>query len=99
MPVEIVNEMTQFQPTLPLRGATEHGDPDGLGDLFQPTLPLRGATFNSAINASGEDRFQPTLPLRGATYHPAVRLVVGDVSTHAPLAGSDWCPRNSQRSL
>ena len=78
---------SQFQPTLPLRGATERR----VGCLglpgFQPTLPLRGATrrINEALIECG---FQPTLP-------SAPRCTTHPVSTHAPLAGSDrqapWC--------
>ena len=33
-----------FQPTLPLRGATEKGLKQKTVAEFQPTLPLRGAT-------------------------------------------------------
>ena len=37
----------------------------------------------------GLEQFQPTLPLRGATLTEPEGLEYGDVSTHAPLAGSD----------
>ena len=56
-----------FQPTRPLRGATEiaHKLTDTI--KFQPTRPLRGATpcFHRGI---AQSKFQPTRPLRGATY-------------------------------
>ena len=55
-----------FQPTLPLRGATDNVHPTHLGAWFQPTLPLRGATLRQTKLADNT-KFQPTLPLRGAT--------------------------------
>ena len=39
---------------------------------------------------SGARSFQPTLPLRGATDDLRFRAGLGGVSTHAPLAGSDY---------
>ena len=58
----------QFQPTLPLRGAT-YPSARVIGDTtFQPTLPLRGATLPVAFAGLLFVMFQPTLPLRGATY-------------------------------
>ena len=39
------NRQEQFQPTLPVRGATEAGcETRGFYNQFQPTLPVRGAT-------------------------------------------------------
>ena len=55
---------------------------------FQPTLPLRGATGLPVCLAWGH-QFQPTLPLRGATSEERHTCPAADVSTHAPLAGSD----------
>ena len=73
----------------PLAGSDEFLDASGLFVAeFQPTLPLRGAT-GATINGMTAARFQPTLPLRGATEMEAEHLGVLDVSTHAPLAGSD----------
>ena len=83
------NQSMMFQPTLPLRGATlvvRHG---GLRSKFQPTLPLRGATLYNYKQSLGGARFQPTLPLRGATAPRLDMARRGQVSTHAPLAGSD----------
>ena len=40
-------ELSAFQPTLPLRGATPHfGHRSFASAVFQPTLPLRGATLH-----------------------------------------------------
>ena len=78
-----------FQPTRPLRGATNFINKNKGIRKFQPTRPLRGAT----VIISGQTplkRFQPTRPLRGATelrcIHERIRLI----STHAPLAGRDY---------
>ena len=56
--------------------------------LFQPTRPLRGATVLPRVHRP-RPKFQPTRPLRGAT--PVARGLgrVGEISTHAPLAGRD----------
>ena len=77
-----------FQPTLPLRGATKALGRGCRAREFQPTLPLRGAT-RVRIEPDRESGFQPTLPLRGATLLLRAHPDAADVSTHAPLAGSD----------
>ena len=60
-------ELAEFQPTLPLRGATCYRlCYTYIIGWFQPTLPLRGATL-PAHAACVARMFQPTLPLRGAT--------------------------------
>ena len=43
-------DITRFQSTLPVRGATDAGDPDGIAGKFQSTLPVRGATFILKFN-------------------------------------------------
>ena len=58
---------TEFQPTLPARGATRFLVPADGGLLFQPTLPARGATPDARTLGRRERPFQPTLPARGAT--------------------------------
>ena len=60
----------------------------GRGAGFQPTLPVRGAT-GQALCAMCHNRFQPTLPVRGATVDTDIDLLIFDISTHAPRAGSD----------
>ena len=55
---------------------------------FQPTRPLRGATFLFLLWLL-LILFQPTRPLRGATARAANRSPIGNISTHAPLAGRD----------
>ena len=78
-----------FQPTLPLRGATSPFVSSVRSTLFQPTLPLRGATPPFENGALPRTRFNPRSPCGER------RCVFGapnskqNVSTHAPLAGSD----------
>ena len=56
---------------------------------FNPRSPCgERHTYTSTIERLAG--FQPTLPLRGATLRIARRVGKGHVSTHAPLAGSDW---------
>ena len=56
----------KFQPTLPVRGATEGSRFGVWVARFQPTLPVRGAT-TAVIQDFDNFLFQPTLPVRGAT--------------------------------
>ena len=79
-----------FQPTRPLRGATEIKQLGyGPRRTFQPTRPLRGATAIFASFAAISWGFQPTRPLRGATQRMKTCTSPGRISTHAPLAGRD----------
>ena len=83
-----------FQPTRPLRGATDYLDGSALGLLyFNPRAPC-GARLSLWNIAPREAKFQPTRPLRGATrdWHATV-APPRDISTHAPLAGRDKISR------
>ena len=78
----------RFNPRSPCGGATSQPTMPRIRRLFQPPLPLRGATPDEFyVRCLGW--FQPTLPWRGATRSPRKLPVTGQVSTHAPLAGSD----------
>ena len=77
-----------FHPPLPLGGATTANLMSEFNREFQPTLPLRGATLFHDLWVY-KNKFQPTLPLRGATAARGDEPVGFQVSTHAPLAGSD----------
>ena len=57
----------EFQPTLPMRGATALELNKLNDDVFQPTLPMRGATSQGMDRPWTFFKFQPTLPMRGAT--------------------------------
>ena len=84
-----VISICEFQPTLPLRGATEKGLKQKTVAEFQPTLPLRGATPRCDRTAPDGARFNPRSPC-GERPVLLDRVGAGDlVSTHAPLAGSD----------
>ena len=73
----------KFQPTRPLRGATNVAIPSPPYFLrFQPTRPLRGATTLVSAETTPTE-FQPTRPLRGAT-QPA---------TVFPASRSNFNPR------
>ena len=80
--------ISEFQPTRPLRGATQHFQTNYFGNLFQPTRPLRGAT-SITIAKTPTNLFQPTRPLRGATNRVFNPSNSSNISTHAPLAGRD----------
>ena len=62
---------------------------------FQSTLPVRGATARRP-GATVTLIFQSTLPVRGATHKWRNHCRAGNISIHAPRAGSDalWhrCP-------
>ena len=55
---------------------------------FNPRAPC-GARLPSRTIQSSALLFQPTRPLRGATQVEPRAARVGDISTHAPLAGRD----------
>ena len=73
----------------PRAGSDYGGEPDQ-GDCleFQSTLPVRGATRPSVVIALFS-AFQSTLPVRGATKRVLLCGAPGDISIHAPRAGSD----------
>ena len=79
----------EFQPTRPLRGATDaNGGFIAIHLIFQPTRPLRGATIWRDTKCCAK-KFQPTRPLRGATNNRQMIFTLHLISTHAPLAGRD----------
>ena len=57
--------------------------------MFQYMLLLRGATWFSPVIGPRENAFQYMLLLRGATMSRSCKIMVGDVSIHAPLARSN----------
>ena len=57
-----------FQPTRPLRGATELHDQGRAGVHISTHAPLAGRDVSALLfQRGGNQRFQPTRPLRGAT--------------------------------
>ena len=60
-------EVTKFQSTLPLRGATQCRMPASTGQQISIHTPLAGSDKAVMSNAQDAWKFQSTLPLRGAT--------------------------------
>ena len=84
----ISSQLSQFQSTLPARGATLLVNGLWHDQIFQSTLPARGATQRPA-RAASRQQFQPTLPARGATRRQQLIYHRLCISTHAPRTGSD----------
>ena len=79
----------QFQSTLPLRGATYFGRFVKVFLAFQSTLPLRGATVGVRAKESKRRNFNPRSPY-GERLGAGTKIrIVGVISIHAPLTGSD----------
>ena len=78
-----------FQPTRPLRGATQTLHPLTTGSKFQPTRPLRGATARGTRSATATRNFNPRAPCGARRREDFQRLQYSMISTHAPLAGRD----------
>ena len=57
-----VSSATQFQPTLPARGATSAATADADRRTFQPTLPARGATVACIVKSRRSGYFNPRSP-------------------------------------
>ena len=92
----ILPEVTIFQSTLPLRGATSPCSlPFAATWEFQSTLPLRGATQQRIARSVQHRYFNPHSPCgeRPLTRPTAACSYV--ISIHTPLAGSDLRTYNS----
>ena len=76
---------SEFQSTLPARGATQKFADRSVAEKFQSTLPARGATPVSHGARHLYILFQSTLPARGATGDVALRVaVLADFNPHSP---------------
>ena len=62
----ILRSRLKFQPTLPLRGATQLVGVVQVREVVSTHAPLAGSDFIRCLT-KGQIMFQPTLPLRGAT--------------------------------
>ncbi len=58
---------SEFQPTLPMRGATCCSDPCDQAASISTHAPHAGSDADNVYNAISAGQFQPTLPMRGAT--------------------------------
>ena len=81
--------LSRFQPTLPLRGATE--ETHELGGLHGVSThaPLAGSDLTVSMVTSVPRGFNPRSPCGERPLQPREHLGPIAVSTHAPLAGSD----------
>ncbi len=79
----------QFQPTRPLRGATNRNIKERSITYISTHAPLAGRDDVCPSALITQREFQPTRPLRGATPLMPVISPVLMISTHAPLAGRD----------
>ena len=80
----------QFQPTRPLRGATDIRLDIRLPQKqFQPTRPLRGATTSFVMSTTISRAISTHAPLAGRDGVVAHIAESPAISTHAPLAGRD----------
>ena len=89
---------TQFQSTLPLRGATRPRLLHPKQNNFNPHSPC-GERLFFAERTKGYLKFQSTLPLRGATMTMAEIMPYFNISIHTPLAGSDRSSRSMLRRM
>ena len=58
---------TLFQPTRPVRGATQVAARDIIDNQFQPTRPVRRDLEDIISRVLAAQSIQPTRPVRGAT--------------------------------
>ena len=81
-----------FQPTRPLRGATVFGAVVlRMLIKFQPTRPLRGATEPTSKLPTRLADFNPRAPCGARHVNRFAWYGSRKISTHAPLAGRDFC--------
>ena len=62
---------------------------DGTAYVFQPALPMRGVTMFTSERVMLSCVFQPALPMRGVTDRVERDILVMQISTRTPHAGSD----------
>ena len=86
--LQIYQSWGRFQPTRPLRGATEHRVDHLVRQLdFNPRAPC-GARLYSIVSVSSLSPFQPTRPLRGATLFPLSLHRTSPFQPTRPLRGA-----------
>ena len=86
----IIPREMSFQSTLPVRGATcTWRTRRGRSKIFQSTLPVRGATIADEAVEMVLKNFNPRSPCGERQLLSEVDMGLGDISIHAPRAGSD----------
>ena len=83
--------ISEFQSTLPVRGATWQGVQSAIQYEFQSTLPVRGATLQPFPAIVFPDDFNPRSPCGERRRIRPGQTHDGNISIHAPRAGSDSC--------
>ena len=84
---------SEFQSTLPARGATAAAISPISQSSFQSTLPARGATILRTRNGIAIIYFNPRSPRGERHILHEIRATVRDISIHAPREGSDYKSR------
>ena len=84
-----VDELTIFQSTLPVWGATPNGRWQGMQELFQSTLPVWGATRLLCVGHLQRE-FQSTLPVWGATMVSTDWATPHTFQSTLPVWGATW---------
>ena len=90
--------ITQFQPTLPARGATCMGDCVSRGDAFQPTLPARGAT-RFARHTRWTRRISTHAPRTGSDAYTAGFGAMWQFQPTLPARGATSANAHQERDL
>ena len=85
-------QQTQFQSTLPARGATSQDRIHRVGQRFQSTLPARGATRTAPRICTSASNFNPRSP-HGERRQKMRNISPRKISIHAPRTGSDGIER------
>ena len=83
------NSITEFQSTLPMRGATHLGKDHRGGGEFQSTLPMRGATCHKRRRVHSDTGISIHAPHEGSDLFPRRCVDSKGISIHAPHEGSD----------
>ena len=87
--LNFIEDMKQFQSTLPVGGATSAEWRNKLADLFQSTLPVGGATLSTGATTQTEADFNPRSPWGERLRMLVLPEVPVYISIHAPRGGSD----------
>ena len=78
-----------FQPTRPLRGATDAFNAQYKRDVISTHAPLAGRDFCQSFQTLGHEDFNPRAPCGARRDSIHAFLAKHCISTHAPLAGRD----------
>ena len=78
------NIISQFQPTLPMRGATTTMADISADNVFQPTLPMRGATLTTKCGLKSSRNFNPRSPCGERLAVNRVRVIEGYFNPRSP---------------